>query len=119
MNEEYGKHGFTFNLVDTDWTINAGWAAGSNESAMKTELRKGSYSDLNVYFHNTLPGGLGGRCPFPGDYAEGTASFLMDGCIVLSGSVPGGSMGANYDQGGILVHEVRSSNTTPSFHPPY
>ncbi|KAI9147236.1 Extracellular metalloprotease [Paramyrothecium foliicola] len=106
INDAYGPHGFTFNLVDTDYTINSRWAVGSDGTAMKRALRKGSYSDLNVYFHKSLPNGLGGQCPFPRAATPGSSAFINDGCIVLGGSVPGGLLGEPYHLGGILVHEI-------------
>ncbi|KAJ2990180.1 hypothetical protein NUW58_g3083 [Xylaria curta] len=50
LNDAYGPHGISFNLISSDWTVNSNWAADGNEQAMKRALRKGTYSDLNIYF---------------------------------------------------------------------
>ncbi|OTA99080.1 hypothetical protein M426DRAFT_68492 [Hypoxylon sp. CI-4A] len=105
MNEDYGVHGITFNLVDTDYTVNTNWAADGSELAMKRALRKGSYSDLNIYFLGNLGGGLLGYCYFPVETSEGSTDFYLDGCTILGQSVPGGSA-APYNLGGTAVHEV-------------
>ncbi|KAI1469882.1 Metalloprotease [Daldinia caldariorum] len=105
MNADYGAHGITFNLVDTDWTVNSNWAADGDEITMKRALRKGTYSDLNIYFLGDLGGGLLGYCYFPGNFAEGSTDFYLDGCTILAQSVPGGDA-APYNLGGTAVHEV-------------
>ncbi|KAI1646755.1 Metalloprotease [Daldinia loculata] len=105
MNADYGVHGITFNLVSTDWTINRSWAGDGNEIAMKRALRKGTYSDLNIYFLGDLGGGLLGYCYFPDNVADGSTDFYLDGCTVLANSVPGGNA-APYNLGGTVVHEV-------------
>ncbi|KAI1414394.1 metalloprotease [Hypoxylon sp. FL1857] len=105
MNADYGPHGITFNLVSTDFTINANWAADGDEIAMKRALRKGTYSDLNVYLLGDLGGGLLGYCYFPDNVSTGSTEFYLDGCTVLGASVPGGSA-APYNLGGTVVHEV-------------
>ncbi|KAI8963100.1 Metalloprotease [Daldinia sp. FL1419] len=105
MNADYGVHGISFNLVDTDWTVNDNWAADGDEIAMKQALRKGTYSDLNIYFLGNLGGGLLGYCYFPDNVAEGSTEFYLDGCTILAHSVPGGSA-APYNLGGTAVHET-------------
>ncbi|KAI0110545.1 metalloprotease [Hypoxylon sp. NC0597] len=105
MNADYGPHGITFNLVSTDWTVNSNWAADGDELGMKRALRKGTYSDLNVYLLGNLGGGLLGYCYFPDDVSQGSTEFYLDGCTVLAASVPGGSA-APYNLGGTVVHEV-------------
>ncbi|KAI0376522.1 Metalloprotease [Hypomontagnella monticulosa] len=105
MNADYGPHGITFNLVSTDYTVNANWAQDGDELAMKRALRKGTYSDLNIYFLGDLGGGLLGYCYFPDNVSSGSTDFYLDGCTILSQSVPGGSA-APYNLGGTAVHEV-------------
>jgi hypothetical protein len=65
LNSHYVGSGFTFNLVATDRTINAQWAAQNNEAAMQKALRKGNYSSLNIYFLTDLPSPLLGQCNYP------------------------------------------------------
>ncbi|KAI1206868.1 Metalloprotease [Annulohypoxylon truncatum] len=105
MNADYAPHGISFNLIGTDYTVNSNWASDGDEIAMKQALRKGSYSDLNIYFLGNLGGGLLGYCYFPTDAAEGSLEFYQDGCTILAQSVPGGSA-APYNLGGTVVHEV-------------
>ncbi|KAI0135869.1 Metalloprotease [Daldinia grandis] len=99
MNADYGVHGITFNLVSTDWTVDRSWAADGDEIAMKEALRKGTYSDLNIYFLGDLGGGLLGYCYFPDNVADGSTEFYLDGCTILADSVPGGNA-APYNLGG-------------------
>ncbi|KAI5857427.1 Metalloprotease [Durotheca rogersii] len=105
LNHDYGPHGITFNLVSTDWTVNANWAADSSELAMKRALRKGGYGDLNLYFLGDLGGGLLGYCYFPDQVSQGSTAFYQDGCTILAHSVPGGDA-APYNLGGTATHEV-------------
>ncbi|KAI0201168.1 metalloprotease [Astrocystis sublimbata] len=106
MNSAYNPHGVSFTLASSDWTVNTQWARDGNEPAMKAALRKGSYSDLNIYFLGDLGGGLLGYCYFPtSDNAEGSEGFMLDGCTILGQSVPGGSA-APYNMGGTAAHEV-------------
>ncbi|KAI0185038.1 extracellular metalloprotease [Xylaria flabelliformis] len=106
MNSAYGPHGISFTLAGSDWTVNSNWAADGNEQAMKQALRKGTYSDLNVYFLGNLGGGLLGYCYFPtSSHATGSTNFILDGCTILGQSVPGGSA-APYNLGGTATHEI-------------
>jgi hypothetical protein len=61
MNDAYSGMGITFSLKTTDFTVNAQWAAadlGSTaEKNMKTALKKGRYSELDLYFATDIPGG--------------------------------------------------------------
>ena len=53
---------FTFNLIKTDWTINADWydlAGGADEQAMKSALKVGGLDTLNLYAANRGGGLLG------------------------------------------------------------
>jgi hypothetical protein len=109
MNESFSPYEVSFNLVDTDFTTNSNWGAGNNEVAMKTALRQGSYSDLNLYFVD-LPRLNGqsalGYCYFPEpNVSEGSTTFIKDGCVIMAESVPGGTE-APFNLGGTAVHEV-------------
>jgi hypothetical protein len=96
---------FRFTLASTDRTTNADWytvAPGTpEETAMKTALKIGGPSELNLYLAN-LGGGLLGWATFPSDYQ--TAPQL-DGVVILFSSVPGGST-QNYNLGHSATHEI-------------
>ena len=103
MNADYASAGISFNLLGITRTTNAAWYNDQAETAMKTALRKGTYGTLNVYFQN-LSDGILGYCYFP--VANPSASTLnIDGCAVLSTTVPGGSA-TNYNRGRTLTHEA-------------
>jgi hypothetical protein len=96
---------FRFAVVSTDRSNNNSWYTAqpgtSAETQMKNALHKGTARDLNLYFNN-MGGGLLGWATFPSDYASRP---LMDGVVVLSASVPGGSA-APYNEGDTATHEV-------------
>jgi hypothetical protein len=104
LNAAYGGTTFSFNLVSTDFTNNNSWytcSGGSCETQMKTALHQGGSNALNIYSNN-MGGGLLGWAMFPWEYAS---KPLMDGVVILSGSVPGGSA-APYNLGDTATHEV-------------
>jgi hypothetical protein len=96
---------YRFQLVATDRTSNSSWYTATPgttaESQMKSALRRGTADDLNIYFNN-MGGGLLGWATFPWDY---TTRPSMDGVVVLSASIPGGSA-APYNLGDTATHEV-------------
>ncbi|EPS35083.1 hypothetical protein H072_11558 [Dactylellina haptotyla CBS 200.50] len=111
LNRDYKDTGISFDLKGTTRTVNAEWATFSvdNDSkdveyTMKKALRQGSYAALNVYYR-PLGDGLLGICVFPEDVTPGDRTFILDGCQVLSGSVPNGGV-ANYDEGKTATHEI-------------
>lgn len=96
---------YRFQLVATDRTSNSSWyTAGPGttaETQMKTALRRGTADDLNIYLNN-MGGGLLGWATFPWDYA---AKPSMDGVVVLSASIPGGTA-SPYNLGDTATHEI-------------
>lgn len=105
LNAAYAASGFAFQLVSTDVTRNDSWyTAGYGtkaEKQMKTALRLGRAADLNIYLTN-MSGGLLGWATFPNGYA---ASPKMDGVVVLTASLPGGTA-APYNLGDTATHEI-------------
>lgn len=109
MNAAYGPHDISFALKNTTFTVNATWAAGDDEVVMKTQLRQGDYSTLNVYLVDTAK--LGelvalGYCYLPEpNVTTDSPVFVKDGCVVKAQTVPGGSA-TRYNGGGSVIHEV-------------
>ncbi len=104
LNKAYDPSNLAFNLVGTDYTLNATWANDPDayETPMKTALHKGDSRTLNIYF---VPGlGNGGVCIFPNMNAYGYEALALDGCMVGSFSVPGSK--GPYNLGFTAVHEV-------------
>lgn len=60
---------------------------------------------LQSYFLSDLGGDLLGICYFPETLKNSTDTLRLDGCMVLAGTMPGGST-ENYDEGKTAVHEV-------------
>lgn len=101
---DYAPYGISMTLAGTTQTVNPTWSNDNGEMEMKSELRQGSYSDLNIYFQDNLGGNLG-YCYFPTNAPEGSDAFIRDGCSVLSTSVPGGSA-EGFNLGKTAVHEA-------------
>jgi hypothetical protein len=91
LNAAYSKAGFTFVLQSVDNTVNDQWFVVSPsttaEKQMKSALRKGTASALNLYTAN-IGQGLLGWATFPKDYAGAPS---MDGVVILYTSLPGGA----------------------------
>jgi hypothetical protein len=104
LNAAYASTGFSFTLQGITDTNNDAWyttTGGASETEMKTALRRGGSSTLNMYLNN-MGGGLLGWATFPSSYASRP---VMDGVVVLFSSLPGGTA-VPYHLGDTATHEV-------------
>lgn len=105
LNAAYAPSGFQYQLAGVTRTNNGAWytmAPGTTaERDAKNALRVGTAATLNIYSAN-IGGGLLGWATFPADYAR---SPKLDGVVVLTSSLPGGSA-APYNLGDTATHEV-------------
>ncbi|KAH7025025.1 metalloprotease 1 [Microdochium trichocladiopsis] len=108
MSDAYNPQGVFFDYKGAEWTINTTWAAGEDEHGMGVKLRKGGYNALNMYFLASLPDNLLGYCYFPvtPKPLPGSNNFIVDGCRLVSWTMPGGSPGGPYNAGATAVHEA-------------
>lgn len=94
---------FTFSLQRINRVTNSSWypirQGSSAERQMKSQLRVGGKNTLNIYL-GALSNNLLGWATFPQ-----TRLNSMDGVVVLSESLPGGTA-TNYNQGDTGTHEV-------------
>ena len=123
MQTAYAAANIFFDLISTDYTINDTWATDANDADLKLALRKGNYSALNVYFQTNLssivdgtPSQMLGYCTLPTNVTYSpcdgceeaefpSTDYAMDGCNVLAGSMPNGTVDG-YNQGKTAVHEI-------------
>ncbi len=112
LNRDYGNTPakmFSFWLHDVDYTDNKAWhyamAMQPDEKAMKSALRKGDASELNLYLNEPgyeKPADLIGIATWPWDYQ---AAPELDGVMLKYSTVPGG--GAKpFDEGKQASHET-------------
>ncbi|KAG6008855.1 hypothetical protein E4U21_003666 [Claviceps maximensis] len=102
--------GFHMKLVNTTKTVNARWSDTSeyaNELALKRGLRQGNYRDLNIYFIDRIDEQDSfGRCWLPQTFDKGSDEFYRDGCVIQSGTVPGGWQPPAFNKGKTVTHET-------------
>jgi hypothetical protein len=103
LNQAFNKRGFNFNLISVDYV--SGFDSVSQgsrlESDLKSGLRLGSASSLNIYMAN-LGENLLGWATFPWKYDSNPSD---DGVMILDRTLPGGSA-SPYNRGATGVHEV-------------
>ncbi|PYH77165.1 metalloprotease MEP1 [Aspergillus uvarum CBS 121591] len=130
LQEAYDNATISYRLKGITRHVNDTWAHNQDEIAMKSALRRGSYSTLNVYFQTdlqmspdgsaralrgitarqmgTLSSSVLGFCTLPDPSINASSprsTYIKDGCNVLAQTMPGGSL-AHYNQGGTAVHEI-------------
>ena len=115
----YTNASIGFRLAGVDRTTNNTWASNGDDLSMKTALRKGTYSTLNIYYQSQLQAGsntpgvpagstLLGFCSLPTSGVTASTPpeyYVIDGCNILSETMPGGNFGG-YNLGGTTAHEV-------------
>ncbi|WIA17880.1 hypothetical protein OEZ85_009380 [Tetradesmus obliquus] len=110
LNSAFNRHGFTFTLAGAQTyraasqsLYNAGPGSAA-EFEIKRQLRMGGATDLNIF--TWAPGdGLLGWATFPWDYKIGSPSSALDGVVVRTATLPGGTA-RDYNLGYTVVHEV-------------
>lgn len=110
MNTIYNNYNVNFTLINTTFTANDAWSVGesSDDTDMKTALRQGNYSTLNIYFQTNLTGGMLGTCELPSDIGSAPvdpSTYVTDGCNVNANTMPGGTE-VGYNMGKTAVHET-------------
>ncbi|KAJ3096692.1 hypothetical protein HDU96_000684 [Phlyctochytrium bullatum] len=102
---------YNFRLAGLDYTANTDWftkagPGSAQQTAMKSQLRRGTKAALNVYtvgFTQGTGAGLLGYATFPWFLSRNGLSD--DGVVILYSSLPGGST-PNYNLGKTLTHEI-------------
>ncbi|KAH8999394.1 metalloprotease [Lactarius akahatsu] len=107
LNSGYSGSGLSFSLAGTTRTVNADWFnnvddTSAQQDQMKSALRVGGASTLNLYSVGFTGSGLLGYSTFPSSYASNPVD---DGVVFLFSSVPGGST-TDYNEGKTVTHEV-------------
>lgn len=117
IQQQYSNSSIYFTRQGVTRVTNDNWATGADDVGMKAALRQGSYSTLNVFFQSDLQtqgadpsasATLLGFCSVPIEGvtdATPRSEYVTDGCNILSGTMPGGSVSA-YNMGGTAVHEI-------------
>lgn len=106
LNLDYSPHGFSFDLKDVQYYVNAEWADDGFWPDIRGETRQGGYDTLNIWIQPSLGAGTVGFCTYPNPGINPGDSFiLLDGCSILHQSLPGGSH-PRFNLGKTAVHEV-------------
>ncbi|KAG8408315.1 hypothetical protein J3459_017919 [Metarhizium acridum] len=108
MNWNFDGSGISFTLINVSYTENRDWATLQDVTAMKNELREGTYADLNLYYVSTIEEDkdrgttTSGTCTLPvtfhvnGNPVDITTrknvivserNLVRDGCIIVARSV--------------------------------
>ncbi|ATY61802.1 metalloprotease 1 [Cordyceps militaris] len=111
LNSNFGSTGYQFSLQGVDYTYDTLWSdivLNRDLTNLKSSLRKGSYSDLNIYYFRSISAKKGfrltGYCSNPGNGSD-NKTFYNDGCNLHVETMPGGSYWP-WNEGKITSHEV-------------
>ncbi|KAK1779698.1 hypothetical protein QBC45DRAFT_130807 [Copromyces sp. CBS 386.78] len=110
LNADFSSAKLSFRLQNISYTVNKTWAAGEDEYGFKSALRKGEYTDLNLYFPISLPDSLLGYAYFPVFLSQSGQDptndmFTLDGVVIRSDTLPFGTF-APFNLGRTATHEV-------------
>ncbi|KJZ75369.1 hypothetical protein HIM_05295 [Hirsutella minnesotensis 3608] len=108
LNDGFAGANIRFQLQGVDRVVNETWDLAKDPISMQRRLRKGSYSDLNLYFARFAEDGeegTAGICNLPGTAPEGSDEFVQDGCILSTFTLPGSDVEVA-NEGKTAVHEV-------------
>jgi hypothetical protein len=113
MRQVYNPIGINFTYKGVSYNSNERWANGLDVDLMKQTLRKGDYRALNIYFMKNVPldeTGIRdlGQCTVPrSDVELGSRKHYIDGCMVLSSTLPQVNSGReHFNHGMTTIHEV-------------
>ena len=108
LQQAYAASSINFRLLGTTNTINDTWAKDGADADMKSALRRGNYSTLNIYFQSDLSNIAAGQssqllgyCTLPTNVTYVPCStcapreypaqdYVMDGCNIHAGTMPAG-----------------------------
>lgn len=104
LNNNFRTSRIQFTLRNTTRTVDANWGIGSDEIGMKTALRQGTQSTLNLYFLDEVnpASGSNGQCYFPWQLP---GHLIRDGCRIQTSTMPHGS-NPTHNEGNTATHEV-------------
>ncbi|KAF9644652.1 zincin [Thelephora ganbajun] len=110
LNQDYNGTVLGFELENVTRTSNAARfnnvGPGSTEqTAMKSALREGTASTLNVYTAGFTSGDSQGLLDYATSPADYASNPMDDGVVILYSSLPGGST-TNFNLGRTLTHET-------------
>ncbi|KAL9614104.1 MAG: hypothetical protein Q9167_001389 [Letrouitia subvulpina] len=87
LNAAFAPAGISFRLNPPSFTIRDDWATDARDKEMRTALRAGSYSSLNIYFQSNLSSAdPSGATTTTAPFSPATTQFLLGYCSMPSSS---------------------------------
>jgi len=83
----YAESGILLNLASIYYTLNEAWANNEDGWNMRSQLRKGSYRDLNLYIMRNPGEGIAGYAYLPANLTTDGHMFTWDGIALRSSYV--------------------------------